>query len=178
MRFTPAPIDGAWIIEEERRGDSRGWFARAFCAGEFAAQGLEVSFPQINRSVSVARHTLRGMHYQVEPCAEVKVVTCLRGGLCDVIADLRPSSPTYRQWFSLELTGGEGRWLYIPRGCAHGFLTLREDTEAFYLVSTPYSPQAERGFRYDDPAFSIVWPAAPAILSPKDAAWPPFIPAR
>ena len=177
MRFTPAPLDGAWLIEEERRGDSRGWFARSFCAEEFAAFGLETSFPQISHSSSVSRSTLRGMHYQTEPHAEVKVVCCIRGALHDVIVDIRPSSPTFRRWHSVELAAGDGKWLYVPRGFAHGFITLRDDTEAFYLVSTPYAPQAERGFRFDEPAFGIVWPSAPEILSPKDAAWPAFEPA-
>lgn len=172
MRFISAPLDGVWLIEEERRGDSRGWFARSFCSAEFAAHGLETAFPQINHSVSAARGTLRGMHYQTEPHAEVKVVTCLRGAMHDVIVDVRPASPTYLRWHAVELRGGDGRWFYIPRGFAHGFLTLEDDTEAFYLISTPYAPQAERGLRFDDPAICIAWPAAPVVLSQKDEAWP------
>jgi dTDP-4-dehydrorhamnose 3,5-epimerase len=174
MRFTPTPLPGAWLIEEERRGDSRGWFARSFCAEEFAAQGLETWFPQINHSASTARATLRGMHFQAEPYAEVKVVSCIRGALYDVIVDIREGSPTRGRWHAVELAAGDGKWFYIPKGCAHGFITLADDTEAVYLMSAPHAPLSERGFRFDDPSFNIVWPSAPAILSEKDAAWPPF----
>jgi dTDP-4-dehydrorhamnose 3,5-epimerase len=178
MNFIPAPLEGAWLIEEQRHADHRGWFARVFCREEFSARHLEVSFPQVNHSFSKRRGTLRGMHYQASPHEEVKLISCIRGSLQDVIVDLRPQSPTFGQWHSVTLTAEDGKWVYIPKGFAHGFLTLCDNTEALYLVSAPYAPQAERGFRFDDPAFKIVWPAAPAILSPKDAAWPPFSPAR
>ncbi len=172
MHFTPLPLDGAWLIKEEPRGDSRGWFARAFCAAEFSAQGLESSFPQINRSLSASAGTLRGMHYQREPHAETKVVSCLRGALHDVIVDIRPASATFRRWHAVTLIAGDGAWLYVPKGFAHGFITLKDDTEAFYLVSTPYAPDAEGGLRFDDPALAIQWPRPPEIISAKDAAWP------
>lgn len=178
MKFTPTPLDGAWLIEEERRGDSRGWFTRAFCSEEFGRMGLETTFPQINRSLSHSAGTLRGMHYQRDPHAEVKVVRCLRGALYDVIVDMRPASPTRHRWFSVTLTAGDGQWLYVPKGFAHGFLTLEADTEAFYLVSVPYAPHAEGGFRFDDPAIAINWPGRPEIISKKDSAWPPLDPAQ
>jgi dTDP-4-dehydrorhamnose 3,5-epimerase len=178
MIFTPLPLDGAWLIEEERRKDSRGWFARAFCADEFDAHGLATSFPQISHSSSASRGTLRGMHYQEEPDAEVKIVSCIRGALIDVIVDIRPESPTYRRWHSVELVADDGHWLYVPKGFAHGFMTLSDGTEAFYFVSSRHAPHSERGIRYDDPAFGIAWPAPPAVISPKDEAWPPFEPVR
>lgn len=177
MRFTPAPLDGAWLIEEERRVDSRGWFTRAFCADEFARMGLETSFPQVNRSLSLVAGTLRGMHYQREPHSEVKVVCCLRGAIYDVIVDVRPGSPSYLRWHAVRLSAQQGRWLYVPRGFAHGFLTLEDNTEVLYLVSTPYAPHAEAGFRYDDPAVGISWPGPPKVVSVKDLAWPPLLPA-
>ncbi len=177
IRFEPTPIHGCWLVEPLRRGDERGFFSRLFCADEFAAQGLESQFPQINNSLTTRRHTLRGMHYQLPPSAEVKVVRCIGGALYDVVADLRPDSPSFGQWFGAELTAENRRMMYVPRGCAHGFLTLVENTEALYLVSARYAPQQERGLRYDDPRFGIVWPAAPAELSAKDAEWPAFDPA-
>jgi len=172
MKFTATELEGAWLIEEERLQDSRGWFARAFCAEEFARRGLEPVFPQINHSCSLRAATLRGLHYQREPHAEVKVVCCLRGAFYDVIVDIRPDSATFRRWQGIELRAGDGRWLYVPKGFAHGFLTLEDNTEALYLVSAPYTPGAEGGLRYDDPALSIRWPRAPEIISAKDAAWP------
>lgn len=172
MQFTPLPLDGAWLIDEERRGDSRGWFARTFCSAEFDQHGLETAFPQINRSLSHAAGTLRGLHYQRAPHAEVKVICCLRGALYDVIVDIRPESPTYRRWFGVDLTAEDGRWVYVPKGFAHGFITLEPETEAFYLISTPYAPEAEGGLRFDDPTLAIRWPRSPEIISAKDAAWP------
>lgn len=177
LRFTPTTVHGAYLIEGVRRGDDRGFFARLFCAEEFAAHGLESRFAQANNSLTGRRHTLRGMHYQLPPAAEVKLVRCVRGSLFDVVADLRPDSPTYGKWFGAELTADNRRMLYVPRGCAHGFLTLQDDTEALYLVSDAYAPQQERGLRFDDPFLSIAWPATPAELSGKDAAWPAFDPA-
>jgi dTDP-4-dehydrorhamnose 3,5-epimerase len=174
LRFEPTAVHGAWLIEGTRRGDDRGFFARAFCAEDFAAHGLEARFAQVNTSLSVRRHTLRGMHYQLPPAAEVKLVRCTRGALFDVVADLRPDSPTFGRWFGAELTADNRRMLYVPRGCAHGFLTLEEETEAFYLVSDGYAPKQERGLRFDDAFLGIAWPAAPAELSAKDAAWPEF----
>jgi dTDP-4-dehydrorhamnose 3,5-epimerase len=174
LGFQPTPVHGAWVVEGRRRGDERGFFSRMFCAADFASLGLESRFAQVNTSLSRRRHTLRGMHYQLPPAAEVKLVRCTAGALFDVVADLRPDSPSFGKWFGTELTPGNGRMLYVPRGCAHGFLTLAEDTEALYLVSDAYAPEQERGLRFDDPAFGIGWPAAPEEVSAKDRGWPDF----
>jgi dTDP-4-dehydrorhamnose 3,5-epimerase len=176
MRFHETPLNGAYLIELERRGDDRGFFARFFCEKEFAAAGAETRFVQINNSLSARKGTLRGMHYQLAPSAEVKVVRCLKGSLYDVIADLRPDSPTFGQWFGAELNSENRLMMYVPRGCAHGLLTLADDTEALYLVSDPYAPDRERGMRFDDPWLGIEWPIAPVEISPKDRAWPDFDP--
>jgi dTDP-4-dehydrorhamnose 3,5-epimerase len=172
--FNPTPLSGAFTIELEKRGDHRGFFARFFCAREFTAHKLETNIVQINNSLTQTKGTLRGMHYQLPPAAEVKVVRCVRGRLYDVIADLRPDSPTYRQSFGHELSAENRTMMYVPRGFAHGFITLEDDSEALYLVSAEYAPEAERGFRWDDPAFSIVLPAAVTEISAKDRSWPDF----
>jgi dTDP-4-dehydrorhamnose 3,5-epimerase len=176
MKFHETPLNGAYLIELERRGDDRGFFARFFCEKEFAAAGAETRFVQINNSLSARKGTLRGMHYQLAPSAEVKVVRCLKGSLYDVIADLRPDSPTFGQWFEAELNAENRLMMYVPRGCAHGLLTLADDTEALYLVSDSYAPDRERGMRFDDPWLGIEWPIAPVEISPKDRAWPDFDP--
>lgn len=172
MIFNPAPLQGAYTIELEKRGDARGFFARLFCEKEFGNAGLETRFVQINNSSSAKRGTLRGMHYQLPDAAEVKVVRCIKGALYDVIVDLRPDSPTFKQWFGAELSAENRRMMYVPRGFAHGFITLEDDTEAFYLVSAYYAPENERGLRYNDPAIGIEWPIAPTEISEKDAKWP------
>lgn len=174
LRFEETPVHGAWLVEGVRRGDDRGFFARVFCEAEFAAHDLETRFAQANTSLSRRRHTLRGMHYQLPPSAEVKLVRCTSGALFDVVLDLRPDSPSFARWFGAELSAENGRMLYVPRGCAHGFLTLQDDTEALYLVSDAYAPQQERGLRFDDPRFAIEWPALPEDVSEKDRAWPDF----
>lgn len=174
MRFLPTTLKDAVLIEPERREDPRGWFARTFCEDEFAAHGLKTRFVQQNASANPKAGTLRGMHFQNAPHAEVKVVRCTRGALFDAIVDLRPDSPTRGQWEGFELTPENGRMLYVPEGFAHGYLTLADDTEAAYLVSYPYTPGAEGGLRYDDPAFGIEWPREVAVISDKDAAWPAF----
>jgi dTDP-4-dehydrorhamnose 3,5-epimerase len=174
MRFLATSLEGAVLIEPEKRADPRGWFARTFCEEEFAAQGLATRFVQHNASQNPTAGTLRGMHFQHPPHAEVKVVRCTRGALFDAIVDLRPGSPSYLRWEGFELTAANGRMLYVPEGFAHGYLTLADDTEAAYLVSHPYTPGAEGGLRYDDPAFGIAWPRAAAVISDKDAAWPAF----
>ena len=178
MRFTPAPLDGAWIIDLERREDPRGWFARTFCRREFEAHGLEPVIAQANISWNPRKGTLRGMHYQVPPAAETKLVRCTRGALWDVIVDLRPDSPTFLRHFGVELTAENGRQLYVPELFAHGFLTLADDTEVAYQVGEFYSPGAERGIRHDDPALGIEWPVPVEVISEKDAAWPAFVPAH
>jgi dTDP-4-dehydrorhamnose 3,5-epimerase len=177
MIFTETPVEGAYLIDLEKRGDERGFFARAFCRNEFAAHGLETDFVQINNSLSAARGTLRGMHYQLPPAAEVKVVRCLSGALWDVVLDLRPGSPTWGRWFGAELSAENRRMMYAPKGLAHGFVTLRNDTEAFYLVSAFYAPELERGVRWNDPAFGIEWPVEPVVISDKDRDRADFDPA-
>ena len=174
MRFHPTPLHGAYTVELERRGDERGFFARFFCEKEFGAQELETRFVQVNNSLSAKAGTLRGMHYQLQPSPEVKVVRCLRGALYDAIVDLRPDSPTYGRSFGAELNEDNRLMMYVPRGFAHGLLTLRPDTEALYLVSAFYDPEAERGVRWNDPRFAVQWPMAPEEISAKDAAWPDF----
>lgn len=177
MQFNETPLKGAYTIELEKRGDDRGFFARLFCEKEFSAVGLETHFVQINNSLSAKSGTLRGMHFQLPPAAEVKVVRCIKGSLFDVIVDLRPDSPTFKQWFGAELSAENRRMMYVPRGFAHGFITLADDTEAFYLVSAFYAPEQERGLRFNDPAIDIEWPMAPTEVSEKDKNWPDLDPA-
>jgi len=172
MLFHETPLVGAYLIEQERRGDARGFFARYFCENEFGAKGLETRFVQINNSLSAKAGTLRGLHYQLPPAAEVKVVRCVRGALWDVIVDLRPDSPTFKKWFGAELNAENRLMMYVPRGFAHAILTLSDDAEAIYLVSAFYGPEQERGVRWNDPAIGIEWPIQPVEISDKDAKWP------
>lgn len=174
MIFTPTPLAGAYLIDLEKRGDDRGFFARMFCAKEFANQGLESNFVQMNNSLTAKAGTLRGLHYQLTPNAEVKVVRCVRGSLWDAIVDLRPDSPTFLKWFAAELSAENRTMMYVPRGFAHAILTLTDDVEAVYMVSNEYAPEHERGLRWDDPAIGVEWPISPTELSAKDAAWPDF----
>ncbi len=174
MRFTEIRLSGAYVIELEPRQDARGFFARAFCRREFEAYGLNPRIAQANVALSHARGTLRGLHYQVAPFEETKVVRCTRGSVFDVMVDLRPGSPTYCQWVGEELSAASRRMLYVPAGFAHGYQTLEDDTELFYLVSECYSPEHERGVRWNDSAFGIRWPLAEPIVSPKDQAFPDF----
>jgi dTDP-4-dehydrorhamnose 3,5-epimerase len=172
MRFTETELNGAWLIETVPISDARGSFARTFCVDEFKEHGLETTFVQHSMSHSVTKHTLRGMHFQAAPHAEVKVVSCIRGAILDVIIDLRPHSPNYRRWAAYELSDGNCRQLYIPKGFAHGFQTLRDNATVSYLISEFYNPQASTGVRWNDRAFAIDWPAKPTVLSDKDQAWP------
>jgi dTDP-4-dehydrorhamnose 3,5-epimerase len=174
MQFIETEMPGVWIVQSTPSRDARGFFARTFCLREFAEQGLETTFVQHSVSFSARRGTLRGMHIQRAPYGETKLVSCRRGVIWDVILDLRPVSPTYRQWRGFELTAGDHRQLYIPTGFAHGFQTLCDDTEVGYLISEFYEPAAASGVRYDDPAFAITWPLPPTVMSEKDAAWPDF----
>jgi dTDP-4-dehydrorhamnose 3,5-epimerase len=176
VKFNATPLQDAYVIEMEPRGDERGFFARAYCENEFREAGLVSHYAQVNNSLSVTKGTLRGMHYQLPPAAEVKLVRCLRGALYDVIADMRPDSPSYGRWFGVELSEDNRKMLYVPRGFAHGFITLRENTEAFYMVSDAYMPGGERGLRYNDPHLNIEWPIAPEVISEKDQNWPLFDP--
>lgn len=148
MQFFPTPLLGAYTITLQQKGDDRGFFARLFCQNEFEQIGLERNYVQMNNSLSVYKGTLRGLHYQVEPHAEAKVVRCISGALWDVIADLRPASPTFGQWFATELTAKNRLMMYVPKGFAHGFITLEDNTEAIYLVSAFYAPGAERSLRW------------------------------
>jgi dTDP-4-dehydrorhamnose 3,5-epimerase len=174
MIFTEAKLMGAYIIEIEKREDERGFFARGWCQNEFEAYGLVPHVVQANISYNKKRGTLRGMHYQIAPYEETKLVRCTRGALYDVIIDLRPASPTYSQWFGVELTAENYKMLYVPEGFAHGFITLQDETEATYQVSQFYTPGSERGLRYDDPAFRIEWPAEVQVISEKDKNWPDY----
>lgn len=174
MIFHETAVQGASLIELNKLTDDRGFFARAFCTAEFAEHGLETVFVQSNVSRNRKRGTLRGMHMQADPHGEVKVVRCTRGAVFDAFVDLRPESPTYLQWFGAELSEDNHRTLYIPSGCAHGYLTLCDEAEVMYLVSASYHPESERGYRWNDPAFGIEWPKTPGekIISDKDSSWP------
>jgi dTDP-4-dehydrorhamnose 3,5-epimerase len=175
MIFRETVLRGAFLIDLEKRGDERGFFARAFCENEFAAHGLVTRFVQVNNSLSADRGTLRGMHYQLPPHSETKVVRCIRGTLWDVILDLRPGS-SFGQSFGVELSAENRRMLYVPKGFAHGFMTLQDATEALYFVDEFYAPDSERGIRWDDPHFSLEWPIAPVVISGKDQAHRNFDP--
>ena len=177
MIFNQTPLKGAFVIDLEKRGDERGFFARAFCEKEFGSQQLVTRFVQLNNSLSAQRGTLRGMHYQLGAKAETKLVRCIRGGLLDVILDLRKDSPTFGQSYSAELTAENRRMMYVPKGFGHGFITLSDNTEAFYFVDEFYAPEAERGVRWNDPRFGIKWPMEPVVLSDKDRNHRDFDPA-
>ncbi len=176
MKFRELPVRGAYLIDLEKRGDERGFFARMYCEREFAQQGLVTKFVQMNNSLSAEVGTLRGMHYQLPPHGETKVVRCVRGALYDAIVDLRPDSPTFGVSCGAELTAENRTMIYVPKGCGHGILTLTPDTEAMYLVDEFYAPAAERGVRWNDPKFKIQWPREPAVLSDKDRNHPDFDP--
>lgn len=176
MIFTEAPIAGAFVIEMEPRGDERGFFARVFCENEFAAHNLSQRFVQVNSSLSRQKGTLRGMHYQLAPKGETKLVRCIRGALLDVILDLRNGSPTFGKTFAAELSAENRKMMYVPKGFAHGFLTLEPDTEAFYFVDEFYSPAHERCVRWNDPRFAIEWPSQPVVISEKDRSQKDFDP--
>ncbi|MCU1347663.1 MAG: rfbC [Acidobacteria bacterium] len=168
MIFTPTPIGGAFLIDIEPQQDDRGFFARTFDAEELASRGLEARVAQTSISYNRKRGTLRGMHYQAAPHEETKLVRCTRGGILDVIADVRDSSPTRGQWLAVELSAENHRMLYIPRGVAHGFQTLTDHTEVFYQMSESYHPESARGFRWNDPAFAITWPIGEPTMSESD----------
>ena len=171
MTFTATELPGAYVIDLDRKVDERGFFARTFCTKEFAAHGLNPDIKQANLSFNLKKGTLRGMHYQLPPKAETKVVRSTRGGIFDVIIDLRPSSPTYRRHIAVELTADTRRALYIPEGFAHGFQTLEDATEVEYLMGEFFAPGFDAGLRYDDPAFAIRWPQPVSVISERDLAW-------
>ncbi len=175
MRFVETPLPGVLVIEAEPITDERGFFARTFCAREFAGHGLSPHLEQSSLSFNQRAGTLRGMHYQAEPYAEAKLVRCIRGAIFDVALDLRPASPAYKRWFAVELSADNRRSLYIPQGCAHGFQTLCDNAEVSYAISAPYVPEAARGVRWDDPAFAIAWPpAASRVIAARDRSYPDF----
>ncbi len=172
MRFTPTPIDGVVIVDPEPASDERGLFARTWDPEEFLAHGLDPQVRQCSVSYNVTRGTLRGLHYQAEPHAEVKLVRVTAGAVLDVAVDLRAGSPTYRGWVGVELTADNRRALYVPQGCAHGLFTLVDGTEVFYQISAAFVAEAVRGVRWDDPAIGIGWPGQPQVMSDRDRSWP------
>lgn len=172
MHFIPTKLAGAWVIEPEPHSDDRGFFARTFCEEEFRARGLAERFVQCNISWNKRRGTVRGLHYQVPPSSEVKLVRCMAGALLDVIVDLRPASPSYLQGYSVELTASNRLALYVPEGFAHGFQTLEDSTEVYYQMSEFYAPRLGRGLRYDDPKLGIDWPLSVSSISTQDLSWP------
>lgn len=176
--FVPTELAGVVVVDLERREDERGFFARSFCQREFEEHHLDPCVAQCNVSFSLRRGTLRGMHWQAAPHGEAKLVRVTRGAVWDVIVDLRPASSTYRQWLGVELSAETRRALYVPDGFAHGFQTLVPETEVFYQMSTPYVPDAQRGFRWNDPAFGIEWPIDPPFLSERDASFADFAVAK
>jgi dTDP-4-dehydrorhamnose 3,5-epimerase len=172
MRFTESKIPGAWIIDITPIPDSRGFFAMTWLPGQLRERGMNPALAQCNLAFNHQRGTLRGMHFQHAPHAQAKIIRTTRGALLDVIVDLRPESPAFKQWDAVELTADNHRMLYIPEGVAHGYLTLADNTEAYYHVSSPWVPAAESGVRWDDPAFAIEWPFPPVVISDKDRDWP------
>ncbi len=174
MIFEAGAIPGTFLVRPEPLDDERGLFARVWCRGEFAAKGLAAELGQCSLSFNPKRGTLRGLHYQASPLEEAKLVRCTRGAIFDVAVDLRPDSRTFRHWISAELTEENRAALYVPPGCAHGFMSLRDDTEVLYMISREHSPEHARGVRWDDPAFGITWPRKWAVLSARDAGYPDF----
>ncbi len=172
MKFIETKLKGAFVIEMEPNEDERGYFARAWCRQSFLEHGLEVDYVQCNASGSYHAGTVRGMHFQVKPHQEVKLVRCFRGEVFDVIVDLRENSPTYLSWFGAELTESNWRMMYVPRGFAHGFQTLAPNSQIFYQVSTAYCKEAERGLRWNDPEINIEWPMSVSKISDKDRNLP------
>ena len=176
MKFTATPLQGAYIIDLEPIEDERGFFARSWSVDEFAARGLNPRLVQCNISFNRWRGTLRGMHYQIAPREEAKLVRCTRGAIHDVIVDLRPDSPTFKGHVAATLTAENRRMLYVPEGFAHGFQTLADDTEVFYQMAEFYAAECARGVRWDDPALGIRWPDAERTISAKDQQYPDFAP--
>jgi dTDP-4-dehydrorhamnose 3,5-epimerase len=178
MKFTETILPGAWILDVEEISDDRGFFARTFCRDEFRAHGLKDTTAQCNLSFNHQAGTLRGMHYQLPPAAEVKLVRCTRGAIHDIIVDLRPGSDTYLQHVGVELSADNRRALYVPELFAHGYQALTDDAEVVYQVTEFYTPGYERGIRHDDPALGLEWPVPVSAISTKDANWPEFDPDR
>ncbi len=175
MKFTKTAVADMWVIDLEPIGDDRGFFARTFCESEFRDHGLQTDFVQSNMSYSAIAGVVRGLHLQVEPALEAKLIRCVKGAIFDVVVDTRRDSPTYLEHVSVALNDRNRTAVYVPPLCAHGFQILEKDTEVNYLVSGAYTPDAERGYRYDDQAFGIEWPLDVTGLSEKDKQWPPFV---
>ncbi|NWF50125.1 MAG: dTDP-4-dehydrorhamnose 3,5-epimerase [Ignavibacteriaceae bacterium] len=176
MDFKETPLKGAYLINLNKREDSRGFFARFFCKNEYSSFNLDHDIVQINNSQSKFKGTFRGIHYQLHPKAETKVIRCLKGAIYDAIVDLRKDSVTFGKWFGQELNEENRTMMYVPKGFGHGFLTLQDNTEVLYLVSEFYSPEHERGIRWNDPFFNIKWPFDPIVISDKDNSHPDFNP--
>jgi len=174
MIFTETKIKGAFIVDIKPMEDERGFFARSWCQKDFEDAGLVSRVVQSNISLNHKKGTLRGMHFQLSPFEETKLVRCTRGAIVDVLVDLRPESPTHKQWVAVELTEDNHRMLYVPRRFGHGFQTLTDNAEVFYQVSQFYSAEHARGVRYNDPAFNISWPLPPAVMSKNDQTWPDY----
>ncbi|GGE88754.1 dTDP-4-dehydrorhamnose 3,5-epimerase family protein [Stappia taiwanensis] len=174
LSFQATDLQDVVLVETGAHRDERGAFARLYCPEAFAAAGIAFTPSQINLSTNTLRHTLRGLHFQAAPWAEAKFVRVVTGAIYDVVLDLRPDSPSYRRWQAFELSADNLRGLFIPEGCAHGFLTLEDDTGVLYQMGRPYEPGHAAGIRYDDPAFAIDWPAAPVLISRADREWPLF----
>jgi dTDP-4-dehydrorhamnose 3,5-epimerase len=174
MNFLETDIPGVLKIELLPNRDDRGWFARSWCQHEFEEHGLDPRIAQCNVSFNDRKGTLRGLHYQDQPFPEAKVVRCTSGAIYDVVVDLRPESSAFLKWLCVELTAGNRHALYVPGGCAHGFLTLADESEVLYLMSEFYHPELARGVRWNDPAFGVVWPAAVEVISERDRTYPDF----
>ena len=175
MIFKETKLKGAFIIEIQKLEDERGFFGRSWCANELKAHGLKINIAQANISFSKKKGTLRGMHCQIDPFQETKLIRCTQGSIFDVIIDLRPDSPTYKQWYGVELSQDNYKMLYVPEDFAHGFITLKDNCEVTYLVTQFYTPNAEGGIRWNDKQFNIQWPLTPVVISEKDKGHPDFI---
>jgi dTDP-4-dehydrorhamnose 3,5-epimerase len=178
VKYTPLEVDGALLVEMQPFSDERGFFARSFDTDEFEQHGMRAEVAQCNVSFNHRAGTLRGLHLSLPGHPEAKYVRCTRGAIVDVAVDVRPGSPTYLQHVAVELSAENRHALYLPPHVAHAYQTLTDDTEVLYMVSVPYAPGAETGFRYDDPAFGVAWPLPVSVISDKDAAWPAFDPER
>jgi len=174
MNFCATKLAGVYEVRIDRKADERGFFARTWCQEEFATHGLNPRLVQCNISFNTRKGTLRGMHYQAAPHAEAKLVRCTRGSICDVVLDLRSDSSTFKQWIAVVLSAENRNMVYVPEGCAHGFLTLEDDTEVFYQMSEFYNAESARGVRWDDPAFGIDWPEKVQVISERDRTYPNF----
>jgi dTDP-4-dehydrorhamnose 3,5-epimerase len=178
MRFIPTALPGVMVIEPQPHADERGFFARVYCPGEFEKAGIAFTPTQVNLSRNTRRLTLRGLHWQDPPHAEAKLIRVTAGRIHEVVADLRPDSPSFRRWIALELDAASARAVFVPEGCAHGFLTLEAGTDVLYQMGRDFTPGHARGARFDDPALGVAWPEPPEVVSPADLAWPPLEPAR